>query len=45
MAYKLKGHYAAEKVAFVDPLDELSNAELVEREKRLLEMLTNKRKK
>lgn len=44
-AYKLKGYYAAEKVAIVDPLDELSNAELVEAERKLIEGLTNKRKR
>jgi hypothetical protein len=44
LAYKLKGYYAAEKVAIVDPLDELSNAELAELEKRCIEGLTNRKK-
>lgn len=36
MAYKLYGSYAAEKVSIVDPLDELSNAELAGLEKELI---------
>jgi len=45
LAYKLKGYYAAEKVAIVDPLDELSNAELAELERKCIEGLTNRKKK
>lgn len=44
MFYRIKGQYAPEKVQLVDPLDELSNAELAATERRLIEALTNKRK-
>lgn len=43
MAYKVYGAYAAEKIAFVDPLDELSNAELAELEKELIKKIKNRK--
>ena len=43
MAYKVYGAYAAEKIAFVDPLDELSNAELAELEKELIKKIKSRK--
>jgi hypothetical protein len=46
MFYRVKGQYAPENINLkIDPLDELTNAELVEVERKLIEGLTNKKKK
>ena len=43
MAYKVYGAYAAEKISIVDPLDELSNAELANLEKELIIKIKNRK--
>lgn len=44
MVYKLRGKYAAEKFEEVNPLKKLSNAELAERRRMLINFLTKKKK-
>jgi hypothetical protein len=43
MAYKVYGAYAAEKISIVDPLDELSNAELAALEKELISKIKSRK--